>query len=373
MDEPMRLMRTPRSLDLEITARCNARCRYCYFFDNPEVNYQDLPTDTWLTFINELGQNAVMEVTLQGGEPFMQKDLKQFIDAIVRNRMRFTILSNGALITDDMAAYIAETGRCNNVQVSLDGSNADTHDAYRGQGSFEGAVRGIHTLQRHGVPVTTRMTIHHMNVHDIENTVHFNLEVLGLNSFGTNAVGYLGTCKIGDNEMQLSPVERKTAMKVLVKLADQYPGQIGAMAGPLAEARMWQRMEEAREQQAEPFPNGGHLTGCGCTTNKLAVRSDGAIIPCTMLPSLVLGHINQDALIDVWQNAPILDKLRNRTNIALSEFAFCADCPYQPYCTGNCPGLAYSLTGKVNHPSPDACYRNFKQALESMYERTTAD
>ena len=30
-----------------------------------------------------------------------------------------------------------------------------------------------------------------------------------------------------------------------------------------------------------------------------------------------------------------------------------------PYCTGNCPALAYTLTGEVNHPSPDACLRRF--------------
>jgi len=38
-----RLMRTPRSLDIEITARCNLRCRYCCFFNNPAIEYRDLP------------------------------------------------------------------------------------------------------------------------------------------------------------------------------------------------------------------------------------------------------------------------------------------------------------------------------------------
>ena len=45
-----RVMRSPRSVDIEITARCNLRCRYCYFFNNPVVEYRDLPTDAWLKF-----------------------------------------------------------------------------------------------------------------------------------------------------------------------------------------------------------------------------------------------------------------------------------------------------------------------------------
>jgi hypothetical protein len=30
-----------------------------------------------------------------------------------------------------------------------------------------------------------------------------------------------------------------------------------------------------------------------------------------------------------------------------------------PYCAGNCPALAYTITGKEDHPSPDACLRTF--------------
>ena len=38
-----KVMRTPRSLSIEITARCNLHCRYCYFFNNPAMVYRDLP------------------------------------------------------------------------------------------------------------------------------------------------------------------------------------------------------------------------------------------------------------------------------------------------------------------------------------------
>lgn len=65
-----RVMRTPRSLDIDITARCNLRCRYCYFFQNPAVDYLDLPTAQWLKFFDELGSLGVMKTVLAGGEPF---------------------------------------------------------------------------------------------------------------------------------------------------------------------------------------------------------------------------------------------------------------------------------------------------------------
>ena len=353
------VMRTPRSVDVEVTSRCNLRCRYCYYYDNPAVEYRDLHKSKWLQFFDELGRCAVMDVTLQGGEPFIRKDLPQLIAGIVRNRMRFSILSNGTLIDDASAAFLADTGRCDTVQVSVDGSCPETHDSCRGEGSFTAALQGIQTLQRHGVPTAVRVTIHHDNVYDTEGIAHLLLEDLGLGGFSTNAAGYLGSCRQNAGEVILTTQDRQVAMETLLRLSEQYDGRISAQAGPLAEGQMWSQMEEARKKGASPFPDGGYLTACGCHNNKINVRADGVITPCSMLPHMELGRINHDSLTEIWQHHPDLNRLRQRHTIPLADFEFCNGCPYIPYCTGNCPGLAYTLIGQVDHPSPDACLRRF--------------
>ena len=354
-----KIMRAPRSLTIEITARCNLRCRYCYFFNNPAIVYRDLPTAEWLAFFDELGSLGVMNVILAGGEPFIREDLHTLIEGLVRNRMRFSFLSNGGLIKDETAAFLAGTGRCEYVQVSVDGSCAEIHDSCRGKGSFDGAIRGIHTLQRHGIAVAVRVTIHRNNVHDLENIAHFLLDELGLPNFSTNAAGYMGTCCVNADDLLLSMEERKEAIATLLRLTEKYHGRISANAGPLTDGRMWQRMEDARAQNAPPFNNGGRLTACGCPNSKISVRADGTIVPCNMLNHIELGRINHDSLAEIWLNSPPLNQLRNRHTIPLTTFEFCAGCSYIPYCTGNCPGLAYTLTGTVDHPSPDACLRRF--------------
>jgi SynChlorMet cassette radical SAM/SPASM protein ScmE len=263
------------------------------------------------------------------------------------------------LIDDEIAALVARTERCNYVQVSIDGSTAKAHDACRGEGAFEAALAGLRTLQRHKIPVAVRVTIHRHNVHELAAIAHLLLEELQVPSFGTNAVGYLGSCRVHADEVMLTTAERQVAMETLVQLAEKYPGRIQASAGPLAEARTWRRMEAARVQGAPPFPNGGRLTGCGCYFQKIAVRVDGTIVPCNMLTHIELGRINRDPLIEVWQHAPALNELRARQSVPLDSFAFCAGCDYIDYCTGNCPALAYTMTGQVRHPSPDACLRRF--------------
>jgi Fe-coproporphyrin III synthase len=358
-EEISKIMRTPRSVDVEITGRCNLRCKYCYFFDNQAVNYIDLPTQEWLQFFNELGRCSVMEVCIAGGEPFIREDLPELLKGIVQNRMRFQILSNGSLINNKMAAFIANTCRCNSVQISIDGSNPDIHDYCRGKGSFKGAVRGIRILQQHKVPVTVRVTIHHHNVDDLENIARLLLDELAIKQFSTNSASALGTCRLNRTEVLLTPQDRIRAMETLLELNKEYEGRITATAGPLAEALIWSEMERARRNGDPPRPYGGRLTACGCTTSKIAVRSDGAFTPCPLLSHIELGRINQDSLTKVWQESNELNELRNRGSISLTDFEFCRNCPYIPYCTGNCPSIAHSITGKVNHPNPDSCMRSF--------------
>jgi SynChlorMet cassette radical SAM/SPASM protein ScmE len=93
--------------------------------------------------------------------------------------------------------------------------------------------------------------------------------------------------------------------------------------------------------------------------SKIAVRADGVIIPCCQIPHIELGRINKNGLKEVWQNHPELKRLRARCNIPLGDFELCKRCEYIAFCTGNCPALAYTICGEMNHPSPDACLRRF--------------
>lgn len=349
-------------MDLDITNRCNLRCKYCAHFTSPGDVGKDLPKEEWLEFFEELNRCGVMNICIQGGEPFIREDLPQLIEGIVKNRMRFDILSNGTLITDEMAAFLASTHRCDRVQVSIDGSGPLTHDAMRGEGNFFRAIKGIEHLRKHGVSVDVRVTINRKNVHELDQIARFLLEDLSLASFGTNSASFMGLCRKNTDEVQLTVSERTLAMKTLLELKKKYNGRISAMAGPLANARYWLMMEEARCQGKEGSTWGGHLTGCGGPMEKIAVRADGVIVPCLHLSHIELGHINKDDFREVWQNHSQLKQLRERVNIPLSDFEFCKGCDYIPYCTGNCPALAYTIWGEVNHPSPDACLKRFLEA-----------
>ncbi|ACD90946.1 Radical SAM domain protein [Chlorobium limicola DSM 245] len=368
------IMKTPRSVDIDITNRCNLRCRHCYYYSSDAETPTELETAEWLRFFRELNECSVLRVVLAGGEPFMREDFRELIDGIVKNRMRFGILSNGTLVTDAIASFLAATRRCDYVQVSIDGSTPGIHDRLRGTGSFLQAVRGIELLRKHAINVVVRVTVTRWNIDDLRPLAAFLLDDLGFPAFSTNAASHLGLCRSHTDDVQLDTADRTKAMQILVELEKEYPGRITADAGPYADAKTFASMEQARIDQQGNMPGRGTLSGCGCIFMSLAVRADGVIVPCNMLSHIELGRINRDSLRDLWQNNPVLLQMRNRVTIPLTDFEFCKDCDYRNFCTGNCPALAYTTFGLIDHPSPDACLKRFLEEggrLPELHDAST--
>lgn len=365
-----KVMKMPRSVDLAITNWCNLRCKYCYHFESAGDVEQDLSTDEWLIFFEELNRCAVTNVTIEGGEPFFREDLRDIVEGIVRNRMRFQILSNGTLITDEMAAFLASTRRCDGVQVSIDGSTPATHDVFRGEGNLLKTLKGVEILRKYSIPVPVRVTIHRGNIEDLEGIARLLLDEIGLPSFSTNSASYMGLCRINAEQVQLTIQERSLAMKTLLELSKKYNNRIVAAAGPLSDAKDWLMMEKARREGLKSINGRGYLTSCGGPMSKMAVRADGVMVPCIQISHIKLGRINRDNLIDVWNEYPDLNRLRRRGSISLSDFDFCQGCDYINYCTGGCPALAYNMVGDDYHPSPDSCLRRFLEEGGTLPDET---
>lgn len=363
------MMNTPMSLDLDITNQCNLCCHYCSHFESAGDVKTDLPKEEWLRFFEELNECAVTKVSLCGGEPFYREDLKALISGIVKNKMRFNILSNGTLITDEMASFLTSTRRCDGVQISVDGSNPSTHDVFRGKGNFSRALSGLKILQKHHISVAVRVTIHRQNVRDLEGIAYLLLEEIGLSGFSTNSAHYMGLCQVNSADVQLTVEEQFLAMITLLELNKKYNGRISAAAGPLANARHWLQMEQARREGKTEIPGRGKFVSCGGVFSKLAVRADGVIVPCNQMSQVELGRINQDSVKNIWHNHPELKRLRERRNISLENSSFCRGCVYLNYCAGGCPALAYTTAGSDSLPSKDSCLRLYLESGGKLPDR----
>jgi SynChlorMet cassette radical SAM/SPASM protein ScmE len=360
MSDP-NVMSAPRHVDIAITGKCNLACQYCFYADEM-VSRSDLPTERWLSFFEELGRLGVMTVCLTGGEVFTRPDLFELIDGLIANRMRYSLLSNGTLITEETLAKF-EVGkrrqRLDSIQISVDGSSAEVHDRSRPK-SFGRALRGLKLLKEAGFPVTVRVTVNRHNVDDLENVAHLLLDEVGLPSFSTNEAYACGATDRTEDGIILTPTQREKAMQVLTRLADQYDQRIQAQAGPLILARELKMMDEMLANGQTSRPGRGTLSSCGGVFSQLGVMHDGTIVPCNILSTLPLGSIAIDSLQEIWMNHSTMIALRRRRKIPLNSLKSCYDCAYQGFCAGGCPGGALYANGDFNSYNPLDCYRILK-------------
>ncbi len=354
----------PRAFDLSLTGKCNLRCAYCFYADEM-AGRRDLPAERWRAFFRELRGLAVRRATLSGGEIFIRPDLWELLDGLIAARLRYSILTNGTLITEETLEQLGRESRrrrLDSIQVSLDGSRAEIHDASRGRGSFEKAVRALRLLKAGGFPVTARVTVNRHNVDDLEPTVRLLLEEIGLPRIGTNDAIPMGTGCAHRGDIVLAPEQRVPAMRTLARLEAAYPGRITASAGSLALWHMFREMEAAKATGRKTRRwRMGCLSSCGCMFAKLAVHHDGMIVPCNMLASASLGRIGETPIRALWQDHPLLQELRRRGEIPMDQVPGCAGCEWIPYCSGGCPAAEFTRTGDLYRANPDCCYRQFLQ------------
>lgn len=364
-EEYVDITNRPSDFDISLTGKCNLHCKYC-FYAHEMKDRPDLPSEEWFTFLDELGRLGVRNLSLSGGEILLRKDLWEIIDYLIEKRMRYSILSNGTLITEEILRKLDEgkrRKRINYLQVSIDGSCAEVHDKSRGKGSFRRALRGLRLLNEAGFLVTSRVTINRYNVEDLDKIAELLLEDVGLQSFGTNDAMPMGAGCDNQAGITLTPQQQLQAIIKMHELNQRYPGRISGTAGPLAKWRMYGDMEHARAkgEMAKTWQM-GYLSACGCMYNKLAIHHDGVISPCNMLAGLEIGRINRDSISEIWGSHPVLQAMKDRRKIAMNRVPGCENCEWAPYCNGSCPGLAHTMTGDFNRANPHDCYRDFLKA-----------
>ncbi len=154
------------TLWLQVTGTvCNLACLHCFISCGPNNDsHPVMSTEQVLETLEDAKSFAPKEVYFTGGEPFMHPDIREIIEATLR-LAPLSILTNGILIDDEMAAWLGETFRSSryslDIRVSLDGTTAEENDAIRGRKTFEQILAAIDRLWSHGVnPVITVTTCH---------------------------------------------------------------------------------------------------------------------------------------------------------------------------------------------------------------------
>jgi sulfatase maturation enzyme AslB (radical SAM superfamily) len=107
----------------------------------------------------EAASLGVREYYFTGGEPFLNREMIPILELTLRQGPA-TVLTNGVLVTPEVAARLRSLGDASeyslDLRISIDGWDAATNDPIRGDGTFDRIVAGIRNLADAGVnPVIT--------------------------------------------------------------------------------------------------------------------------------------------------------------------------------------------------------------------------
>ena len=143
----------------ETTKACNLTCRHCRAVPQRKLGPMELTTSRAFDLIDSIAEIAKPVFVLSGGEPLFRPDLFEIAEYGVGSGFRMALATNGTLVTDRIAAKIADTG-ISRVAISLDGAVPATHDGFRGvPGSHALAVRALLALRAEGVSVQINSSI----------------------------------------------------------------------------------------------------------------------------------------------------------------------------------------------------------------------
>ena len=145
VEEMKRGLDAPICLTWELTYACNLQCVHC-LSSSGQRDERELSTPEAKKILDDLRDLQVFYINIGGGEPMVRRDFFELLEYSVANGIGVKFSTNGAFIDGEKAQRLAAMDYLD-IQISLDGVNAATNDAVRGEGSYDMAIRAMENLK----------------------------------------------------------------------------------------------------------------------------------------------------------------------------------------------------------------------------------
>lgn len=336
----------PRLIFWELTNKCNLKCQHCRGDMKDERSAGELNLDQIKNTIDNIVTFSKPIIVLTGGEPLFRPDVFDIASYAKEKGLDVALASNGTLISKDIAKKIVETG-IRRVSISLDGSNADTHDNFRKiSGSFEKALNGFKNLTDIGMNMQVNVTVAKHNINELDDMVKLALDLKAdaLHFFLLVPVG----CGMHITKVaQIAPNKYEEVLNWIYDTSQRVPLELKATCAPHYYRIIKQRM--AQEGQGtkrldKKFPSSSR--GCLAGTGILFISHVGDVQPCGYFP-IKVGNVKEKSLSDMWKESKVFSDLRTPRLLK----GKCRLCEYINICFG-CRARAYGETGDYLEQEP---------------------
>ncbi len=325
--------RVPLGGAIELTRRCNHRCRQCYNnlpAADESARAAELGTAEVMRLLDEIAAAGCVWLLLTGGEIFLRPDVLEIYDHARRKGLLVTLFTNGSLITREIAAYLSRR-RPFSIEITLYGATPETYERVTGvPGSFDRCRRGIGLLRERGLPLKLKSTVSSVNRHEIP-LMRTMAQDLGLEFRFDAMLNPRCDGRPGALDVRLSPRE-------VVDLDLAEPERVSAL----------REFAERMSRSAAPAAASAALYRCGGGAYSFGIDPYGRLRPC--LVSHESGYdLRHGSFAEGWE--VFLARLREQ---AAGRPTKCTDCRMRAFC-GMCPANAGLECGDPEQPVDFLC------------------
>jgi len=306
--------KAPGRMDLAITYKCNNDCGKCYV--GGSRNMPELSTDQWKSAIDILWTNGVPQLTFSGGEATLRKDLvklvehsHEFVTGLITNGRRL------ASLADALAGASLDY-----VQVSIESSDENIHNAMVGAIAWKQTVEGIETALECNMDVITNTTLTKENYLQFPELIRFGADI-GLETMACNALLCSGK---GHAAKEINGLDEAMLKNIL--------SQAQQVARDVSIDLQW--YSPTCYKRLNPIEMGLGIKACSAATHNMTIEPNGRVIPCQSWIHEGVGNILTDPWENIWNN-PTCIALRTGKYAEGNEE--CMGCQHLLACGGGCP------------------------------------
>jgi len=343
----------PICLTWELTYACNLDCLHCLSASGRR-DPNELTTEECLAVIDELNRLQVFYVNIGGGEPMIRRDFHTIVDHAIANHVGVKFSTNGTFL-DAVAARRFASMDMLDIQISLDGFDATTNDALRGEGSWAAARTAMDNLANADFGefkisiVATRHNVSQLDDYKkMADDYGAQLRLTRLRPSGRGVDSY--------QDLRLSHEQQRDVYRWIMDRPDVLTGDSFFHLNALGES----------------LP-GLNMCGAGRIVCLIDPIGDVYACPFVIHDEFKAGNVRDDGgFTHVWQNSERFLELREPESAGA-----CASCGSFDACGGGCMASKFFTGLPLDGPDPDCVWGHADDALAvvdgSAIPRMTTD
>lgn len=308
---------------VEVTYRCNERCRHCYIFDEEKSMDDELSVEQYIQLFTDLKKLGTLHITFTGGDPSQRTDFTEILRGAVESDFAVSIFTNGIGYSNETLAEIINI-RPASISFSVYSGIPEEHDNITGiKGSFQKTLATIKKVKDAGIMITIKTPVMTPTLKGLPaiQTLCKEFDVYWEVSYFICATNH---GNVSPTKLRLGDVEK---YKQIMKL-----------------------VQKQKKEQYEFKIRDVHSVICGTGQFALSINPYGEVFPCNGF-SYRLGNIKETSIEEIWNG----DALKGLYELRFDQLGdTCLNCQYRNDCL-YCLGSSLAENGNVFLPVKESC------------------